>query len=238
MATAQKPPRCYRRKPHRNMTRGGGLSCRRERSLSSTMMSSLVDVSFIHRRHGSPKGLGALRRCRLVRSALRAPERRTAITSSPSRERGGLHVTGITSSRRLQGARRRKDDSRRRAGCVSLAFPPSRPHSLLSAYHFPLGCEEGSLWQIESCRSTLAVNICLPPCYLSPRKRIPVSDLCFLAPAFPWGPFATSTHTALFSSGDYKKAVAWSRKVCAARQCPCAVRSDPEDLLPLLKTPR
>ena len=139
MATAQKPPRCCRRKPHRNMTRGGGLSCRRERSLSSTMMSSLVDVSFIHRRHGSPKGLGALRRCRLVRSALRAPERRTAITSSPSRERGGLHVTGITSSRRLQGARRRKDDSRRRAGCVSLAFPPSRPHSLLSAYHFPLG---------------------------------------------------------------------------------------------------
>ena len=51
-------------------------------------------------------------------------------------------MTGITSSRRLQGARRRKDDSRRRAGCVSLAFPPSRPHSLLSAYHFPLGCEQ------------------------------------------------------------------------------------------------
>ena len=127
MATAQKPPRCCRRKPHRNMTRGGGLSCRRERSLSSTMMSSLVDVSFIHRRHGSPKGLGALRRCRLVRSALRAPERRTAITSSPSRERGGLHVTGITSSRRLQGARRRKDDSR---GGQGASPSPSRPPAL------------------------------------------------------------------------------------------------------------
>ena len=157
MATAQKPPRCCRRKPHRNMTRGGGLSCRRERSLSSTMMSSLVDVSFIHRRHGSPKGLGALRRCRLVRSALRAPERRTAITSSPSRERGGLHVTGITSSRRLQGARRRKDDSR---GGQGASPSPSRPPALT------LSCLPTTFHSVAKKVSPLAKLIVVGPHWL------------------------------------------------------------------------
>ena len=122
--------------------------------------------------------MGALRRCRLVRSALRAPERRTAITSSPSRERGGLHVTGITSSRRLQGARRRKDDSR---GGQGASPSPSRPPALTlsclpTTFHsvakgFPR-------WPIDCCRSTLAVNICLPPCATSRLANGSQSRIC------------------------------------------------------------